>query len=248
MYRKEPPEPTERSCPDFSRNRLCWRGARRTLALGGALAVAALAFTLAAAAGTSRETCDPQEFRPNDPTLIRAEWVAPGRLRIKAGAVEGLVVTIRGRVNFGPFHHEWLAGSLLLEVGEVRVLNLAVPAEAFLHPLASTYVADLLVRVEPTDGEGRPLQEVALDNLFVAWLEGPGSAPTLWNEESMPPHGVLDPRLQQAAARVAPNARLGPPIAHLLKGRRAIEETTTGEDTPLSEQLPADPNDEETTP
>ena len=210
----------------------------------------ALALLLTATPGWSGAdhpagSCNPQEFQPADPTLTRAQWVAPGRLRVRAGIGDGLQVVVQARVNLGPYRHDWKAASFAIGSGEVRTLDLPLPKKAFLHPLATTYLADLLVRVETYDAAGRPRQEVGLDNLYVAWPQGGDAAPKIWDDETMPAHGVLDPRLQQAASRVSPDARLGPPLAHLA-GTRAIEEDTSGEDTPLSEQLPADPNDEET--
>jgi len=210
------------------------------------LASTLLAFPGAAKAEGAAQTCNPAESHPADATLTRAQWLSPGRLQVRAGVGEGLTVTVSGRVNFGPFRHEWKAASLPFGSGEMRILDLSVPKAAFMHPLASTYLADLLVRVETHDSKGRPRQEVALDNLYVAWPQGLSAPAQLWNDETQPPHGVLDPQLQKAASRVSPNARLGPPLGHLPVATRAAEEDTTGEDTPLSEQLPADPNDEET--
>jgi hypothetical protein len=219
-----------------------------TLVSCGLLALALLVIPERAAAEASAETatCHPQETNPTDPTLTRARWLAPGRLQVVAGVGEGLKITVTGRVNFGPFRSNWTAATFPIGSEGVRVLDIQLPAQAFLHPLASTYLADLLVRVDTTDGEGRPRQEVALDPLYVAWPGGQGTSAVIWDEETHPPHWVLDPRLQAAASKVGPDARLGPPLGRHPAAKKAPEIETTGEDTPLSEQLPADPNDEET--
>lgn len=198
---------------------------------------------LGQATPTANEEAQNCEQAPEDPAVTRATWEEPGVLAIRAGDQEGLLVTISHRVNLGPLRLDW-EEKHDMAANQRLTIPLRTPSEAFLHEFASVYAADLLVRVKVTDQESRPQQEIALDPLLIAWPNGPQAAPRIWYYDAGPPNGVLDPELQRAAASFAPHSRLVAPLAHLRPRRTAVPEDTTGEDTPLSEQFPADQNDE----
>lgn len=112
------------------------------------------------------------------------------------GAERPLIVAAHLRVTFGPHEYAWDGPTIEVEALQSAPLDLEIPAEAYLDPLADRYVATLSVRLTGVDIDGRGVEETALPNLFVVWPDGPAAPPVVWDRADLAvnaPYGVLDP-------------------------------------------------------
>jgi hypothetical protein len=127
-------------------------------------------------------------------------------------------VTFEVQVSFGPLKTRWNDGPYEVEADTTVDLELAVPAEAFLHELASSYVSDLRVRVHAIDQNGRETAGRSLPGAYVIWPAGGAGAPVVWSAADLAreaPLGVVDPAVIAAEGEVTRPMRILPPIWHV---------------------------------
>ncbi|MEQ1508577.1 MAG: hypothetical protein ABMB14_40470 [Myxococcota bacterium] len=135
-----------------------------------------------------------------------------------------VLVTIDCRAQFGPLEYHWALGPYDLSSGTSIEVAIAPPPEAFQHPLATTYVTDL---VEPTLLDGRPAQEFVLPIVFAIWPDGVDRDPVVWSEQELATHapgGTLDPALIAEATANGPTYRYLPPIWHEYATPRGVDD------------------------
>ena len=182
-----------------------------------------------------------------DPLVLgeTAAWwsvtdVAAPVVVVVAPPTREVLVTLACEATFGPLKYAWEAGPYDIGEGSSIEVELEVPAEVFQNELATSYVTDLLVRVDPVQLDGRATIGLTLPNVYIAWPDGGTSDPLVWSEADLllyAPAGVLDPELAIGVARDG-SARVLPPIWHLFStGEVGAEEEQRGSETvPVDDQ------------
>lgn len=133
---------------------------------------------------------------------------------------------IRAEVILGGLRHAWTVQHTAVE-GRVSLVDLAVPADAWLDDLAATYLTHLGVKLVGTTDAARG-HVVRAPRAWLVWPTGPSAAPVVWDEATQQraaPLGVLDPALAALAlAAEAETTWVVPPIATAPVQRLAPEE------------------------
>jgi len=144
---------------------------------------------------------------------------------------------------FGPLEFSWVDGPFDLAASTSVPVVLSIPGEAFLHPLADTYVTDLGCKVEITEADGRRGQGASLPELYIIWPNGESGDPVVWNFEDLKyyaPVGCIDPSAVASldAAAEPGLVRMSPPIWHEVASRRpSMDEVTLDRETvPVDDQ------------
>lgn len=149
-------------------------------------------------------------------------------------------IIVTGRAWFAGLERRWETGPNTIHADTCETIAFSVPQEAFLHPLATEYVTDLLVRVVPMYGD-RPGQSALLPVVYAVWANGSDQAPVVWDRTTMnaeAPGGVIDPTGRFDAERqlLGANVRILPPIAHELN----LQRTDAPDDPSDHVTVPAD--------
>ena len=156
---------------------------------------------------------------PEDPLRAHASWDAASlntthaAVAIDAPSDRGVRVRAQSRVRFGNADYAWTTESKEVPARRSDTIEVEVPAEAFLHPLATQYVSDLTTRVWMTDAMGR--SEVVLLRGFVLWDDAGAVAKVIGPDqlEAVAPLGIVDPRVREALpAGLELGERVMPPV------------------------------------
>jgi hypothetical protein len=172
----------------------------------------------------------------DDPATLHAglRWVAggDGGVVLRAAALPaGLSWDLVVRARLGHLFFDWTEPELVEGDGE-HIFVLTPPDDAFLDPLAESYVTSLRVRLRGTDEEGHVQFLEGAPPAFLAWPSGQSSKVVVWDEQGMQeaaPNGVLNSDVRSAAGVLPTGAMLMPPLQ---RAGKVTDGADLGEKTP----------------